>query len=317
MADDARAPAEAPPPATTTPEVREEEEEFVPTLWTVSDDADAADDAGNLPDEPAPAAAAAAERESSPDPSTLVPMSKNARKKLAKREAFLQKKAAKRAKEKEARKKTGKRFPSAELVEAADYGEVKRARTLLNAGADKVSINTAAIHNPELVRESAQRFGSQCIVVSIDAKQVNAEGEPEKFEIFTHGGRTPTGIDAIEFAKKVVKLGAGELLRPLLEVPRDALEAHAARHGLDFIHDPSNDDSAMDRNFLRRQVLPLVASRWPAYRRTVARASAHLAATAQVLREDLGVPPTRRSAAGDRSSMRTIAAQPAVWTDSS
>ena len=101
MADDARAPAEAPPPATTTPEVREEEEEFVPTLWTVSDDADAADDAGNLPDEPAPAAAAAAERESSPDPSTLVPMSKNARKKLAKREAFLQKKAAKRAKEKE------------------------------------------------------------------------------------------------------------------------------------------------------------------------------------------------------------------------
>ncbi len=66
--------------------------------------------------------------------------------------------------------------------------------------------------NPEFVREAAEKFGSQCIVVSIDAKQVNAEGEPEKFEIFTHGGRTPTGIDAIEFAKKVVKLGAGELL---------------------------------------------------------------------------------------------------------
>ncbi|MAT93297.1 MAG: tRNA lysidine(34) synthetase TilS [Halioglobus sp.] len=107
------------------------------------------------------------------------------------------------------------------------------------------------------------------------------------------------GVEGLAAMPARRALGAGELLRPLLEVPRDALEAHAARHGLDFIHDPSNDDSAMDRNFLRRQVLPLVASRWPAYRRTVARASAHLAATAQVLREDLGVPPTRRSAAGD------------------
>jgi len=89
---------------------------------------------------------------------------------------------------------------------------VEDIRKLLIAGADKVSINTAAVKNPEFVREAAEKFGSQCIVVSIDAKQVNAEGEPEKFEIFTHGGRTPTGIDAIEFAKKVVELGAGELL---------------------------------------------------------------------------------------------------------
>ncbi len=89
---------------------------------------------------------------------------------------------------------------------------VEDIRKLLIAGADKVSINTAAVKNPDFVREAAEKFGSQCIVVSIDAKQVNAEGEPEKFEIFTHGGRTPTGIDAIEFAKKVVKLGAGELL---------------------------------------------------------------------------------------------------------
>ncbi|WP_346893087.1 imidazole glycerol phosphate synthase subunit HisF [uncultured Roseibium sp.] len=89
---------------------------------------------------------------------------------------------------------------------------VEDIRKLLIAGADKVSINTAAVKNPEFVREAAEKFGSQCIVVSIDAKQVNAEGEPEKFEIFTHGGRTPTGIDAIEFAKKVVALGAGELL---------------------------------------------------------------------------------------------------------
>ncbi|MBD1549101.1 imidazole glycerol phosphate synthase subunit HisF [Roseibium aggregatum] len=89
---------------------------------------------------------------------------------------------------------------------------VEDIRKLLIAGADKVSINTAAVKNPDFVREAAEKFGSQCIVVSIDAKQVNAEGEPERFEIFTHGGRTPTGIDAIEFAKKVVQLGAGELL---------------------------------------------------------------------------------------------------------
>ena len=89
---------------------------------------------------------------------------------------------------------------------------VEDIRKLLIAGADKVSINTAAVKDPDFVREAAEKFGSQCIVVSIDAKQVNAEGEPEKFEIFTHGGRTPTGIDAIEFAKQVVKLGAGELL---------------------------------------------------------------------------------------------------------
>ncbi|MTI44369.1 cyclase [Roseibium hamelinense] len=85
-------------------------------------------------------------------------------------------------------------------------------RKLLIAGADKVSINTAAVKNPDFVRDAAQKFGAQCIVVSIDAKQVNPEGGAEKFEIFTHGGRTATGIDAIEFAKQVVALGAGELL---------------------------------------------------------------------------------------------------------
>ena len=89
---------------------------------------------------------------------------------------------------------------------------VEDIRKLLLSGADKVSINTAAVNNPDFVREAAEKFGSQCIVVSIDAKQVNAPGEPDKFEIFTHGGRNATGIDAIEFAKKVVELGAGELL---------------------------------------------------------------------------------------------------------
>ncbi|SEG83920.1 imidazole glycerol phosphate synthase subunit HisF [Marinobacterium lutimaris] len=85
-------------------------------------------------------------------------------------------------------------------------------RKMLNAGADKVSINTAAVFNPEFVREAAERFGSQCIVVAIDAKKVSKEGEPDKWEIFTHGGRKPTGLDAVEWAKKMVELGAGEIL---------------------------------------------------------------------------------------------------------
>lgn len=85
-------------------------------------------------------------------------------------------------------------------------------RKLLLAGADKVSINTAAVANPEFVREAAEKFGSQCIVVAIDAKKVSASGEPERWEIFTHGGRKATGLDAIAFARQVAELGAGELL---------------------------------------------------------------------------------------------------------
>ncbi|TBW52930.1 imidazole glycerol phosphate synthase subunit HisF [Marinobacter halodurans] len=96
---------------------------------------------------------------------------------------------------------------------------VEDIRKLLNAGADKVSINTAAVFNPEFVREAAERFGSQCIVVAIDAKQVSAEGEPPRWEIFTHGGRKPTGLDAVEWAKKMVEMGAGELL--LTSMDRD------------------------------------------------------------------------------------------------
>ncbi len=100
---------------------------------------------------------------------------------------------------------------------------VEDIRKLLIAGADKVSINTAAVKNPDFVRVAAEKFGAQCIVVSIDAKQVNAEGEPDRFEIFTHGGRTPTGIDAVEFAKNVVSLGAGELL--VTSMDRDGTKA--------------------------------------------------------------------------------------------
>ncbi|WP_422139488.1 imidazole glycerol phosphate synthase subunit HisF [Endozoicomonas sp. ALC020] len=90
--------------------------------------------------------------------------------------------------------------------------KVEDIRTMLNAGADKVSINTAAVFNPEFVQEAADRFGSQCIVVAIDAKKVSLSGEPERWEIFTHGGRKPTGLDAIEWARKMEQLGAGEIL---------------------------------------------------------------------------------------------------------
>jgi cyclase len=92
-------------------------------------------------------------------------------------------------------------------------------RKLLEAGADKVSINTAAVFNRQFVKEASEKFGAQCIVVAIDAKRVSKDGEPDRWEIFTHGGRKPTGIDAIEYAKEVVSLGAGEIL--LTSMDRD------------------------------------------------------------------------------------------------
>ncbi|WAJ31619.1 imidazole glycerol phosphate synthase subunit HisF [Antarcticirhabdus aurantiaca] len=100
---------------------------------------------------------------------------------------------------------------------------VQDIRNLLLAGADKVSINTAAVARPEFVAEAADKFGDQCIVVAIDAKRVSAESEPGRWEIFTHGGRRPTGIDAVEFARKVVSLGAGEIL--LTSMDRDGTKA--------------------------------------------------------------------------------------------
>jgi cyclase len=86
--------------------------------------------------------------------------------------------------------------------------EVADVRRLLNAGADKVSMNSSAVSNPQLVYDASQKYGSQCIVVAIDAKQTS----PGKWEVFTHGGRKATGIDAIEWAKKMEQLGAGEIL---------------------------------------------------------------------------------------------------------
>jgi len=85
-------------------------------------------------------------------------------------------------------------------------------RRLLTCGADKVSINTAAVDRRGFVKEAAEKFGDQCIVVAIDAKKVSKAGEKDRWEIFTHGGRNPTGLDAVAYAKEVVVLGAGEIL---------------------------------------------------------------------------------------------------------
>ena len=104
---------------------------------------------------------------------------------------------------------------------------VEDIRRMLNAGADKVGINSAAVSNPEFVREAANRFGSQCIVVAIDAKKTSAPDQDSQWQIFTHGGRKSTGIDAIEWAQKMVAYGAGEIL--LTSMDRDG-----TREGFDL-----------------------------------------------------------------------------------
>jgi cyclase len=100
---------------------------------------------------------------------------------------------------------------------------VEDIRRLLKAGADKVAINTAAVTRRQLVAEGADKFGAQCIVVAIDAKSVSAPGETPRWEIFTHGGRNPTGLDAVDYAREVVGLGAGELL--LTSMDRDGTKS--------------------------------------------------------------------------------------------
>ncbi len=89
--------------------------------------------------------------------------------------------------------------------------EIADIRNLLNAGADKVSINTAAVYRPEFVREAAERFGSQCIVVAVDARRIPGS-DPQRWEVYTHGGRTATGIDAVDWAERMESYGAGEIL---------------------------------------------------------------------------------------------------------
>ena len=106
--------------------------------------------------------------------------------------------------------------------------ELADVRRMLNAGADKVSINTAAVFNPEFVAEAADKFGSQCIVVAVDAKRVSGADEAGRWEIFTHGGRKPTGIDALQWVRKMDEFGAGEIL--LTSMDRDG-----TREGFDLV----------------------------------------------------------------------------------
>ena len=117
---------------------------------------------------------------------------------------------------------------------------VEDVRKLLEAGADKVSINTAVVTNRDLVRQAAEKFGAQCIVVAIDAKRVGLNGKGQRWEIFTHGGREPTGIDAVEYAREVVSLGAGEIL--LTSMDRDGTRAgfdlELTRAIADAVHEP-------------------------------------------------------------------------------
>ena len=100
---------------------------------------------------------------------------------------------------------------------------VADVRRLLNAGADKISMNSSAVANPQLVRDATDKYGSQCIVVAIDAKRVSQEGEAPRWEVFTHGGRKATGLDAIEWARKMAELGAGEIL--LTSMDRDGTKS--------------------------------------------------------------------------------------------
>ncbi len=119
---------------------------------------------------------------------------------------------------------------------------VEDIRKLLASGADKVSINTAAVARRALVKEAAEKFGDQCIVVAIDAKKVSAK--PDRWEIFTHGGRNPTGLDAVDYAREVAALGAGEIL--LTSMDRDG-----TRQGFDI---------ALTRAIADAVAVPVVAS---------------------------------------------------------
>jgi cyclase len=125
--------------------------------------------------------------------------------------------------------------------------EIQDIRDLLNAGADKVSINTAAVNRPEFVKEAAERFGSQCIVVAIDAKHQHPTPNtqhPGKWEVYTHGGRTPTGLDAIEWARRMESYGAGEIL--LTSMDRDG-----TKEGYDI---------ALTRAIAEAVTIPVIAS---------------------------------------------------------
>jgi cyclase len=168
---------------------------------------------------------------------------------------------------------------------------VEDIRRLLVAGADKVSINTAAVQRPELVAEAARQFGSQCIVVAIDAKQVG----PQRWEVFTHGGRRATGIDAIEWAERMVALGAGELLLTSMDRDgtREGFDLELTRRVSNAVAVPviasggvGNLDHLRDGVLLGHADAVLAASIFHFGDYSIDQAKAHLAAAGVVVRRD-------------------------------
>jgi len=172
---------------------------------------------------------------------------------------------------------------------------VADVRKLLLAGADKVSINTAAVKRPEFVAEAADKFGDQCIVVAIDARRVAEEGAAPRWEIFTHGGRTATGIDAVDFARQVVALGAGEILLTSMDKDgtKSGFDIELTRAVADAVHVPviaSGGVGTLDhlvagvRDGHAAAVLAASIFHFGTY--TIAEAKAHMAAAGIPMRLD-------------------------------
>ncbi len=167
-------------------------------------------------------------------------------------------------------------------------------RRMLNAGADKVAINTAAVHRPEFVREAAEKFGSQCIVVAIDAKRVSQDGESNRWEIFTHGGRKPTGLDAVEWARRMVEYGAGEILLTSMDRDgtKDGFDLALTRAVSDAVHVPviasggvGNLDHLVEGVRAGGADAVLAASIFHFGTYTIAEAKAHMAAAGVEVRQ--------------------------------